>query len=71
MILAPSARDDLTARMWWIAETGFTGAPRDWIRPGLRALPYRECCICFRIDENTVTIQRVIHGRQDVSSQEF
>lgn len=94
MILAPSAREDLTkifvylaetagidiatsfvadltARMWWIADTGFNGAPRDWIRPGLRALPYRERCIYFRIDDETVTIMRVIHGRQDMSAQEF
>lgn len=62
---------DLNAKIEWIAKTGFTGVPRDWIRPGLRALPYRERCIYFRIDDDAVIILRVIHGRQDVSAQEF
>lgn len=62
---------DLNAKIEWIGQTGFTGVPRDWIRPGLRALPYRERCIYFRIDNETVTILRIIHGRQDVETQEF
>ena len=62
---------DLHDKMVWIAETGFTGAPRDWIRPGLRALPYRERCIYFRIDDKAVYILRVLHGRQDISQQAF
>jgi len=57
---------DLTAKIEWIAKTGFTGVPRDWIRPGLRAFPYRERCIYFRIEEDTLTVLRVIHGRQDL-----
>ena len=62
---------DLNAKIGWIAETGFTGVPRDWIRPGLRALPYRERCIYFRITGDAVHILRVLHGRQDVERQEF
>ena len=62
---------DLHAKMAWIAEVGFSGAPRDWIRPGLRALPYRERCIYFRIDGNAVYILRVLHGRQDIAKQDF
>jgi len=62
---------DLSAKIEWIAKTGFNGVPRDWIRPGLRALPYRDRCFYFRVEDETVTILRVIHGRQDVEKQEF
>ncbi|WP_096171962.1 type II toxin-antitoxin system RelE/ParE family toxin [Cohaesibacter sp. ES.047] len=62
---------DLTAKIQWIADTDFPGVPRDWIRPGLKALPYRKRCIYFRTDEDTVTVLRIIHGRQDVEAQEF
>ncbi|MCK7613960.1 type II toxin-antitoxin system RelE/ParE family toxin [Roseibium sediminicola] len=62
---------DFTAKIDWIAKTGFTGVPRDRIRPGLRAYPYRERCIYFRVDESAVTILRVLHGRQDIEVQDF
>lgn len=62
---------DLNTKIEWIAKTGFSGVARDWIRPGLRALPYRQRCIYFRADDETVTILRVVHGRQDVTSREF
>ena len=42
---------DLSDKMMWIAETGFSGMARDWIRPGLKAFPYRDRCFYFRIDE--------------------
>lgn len=62
---------DLHAKINWIARTGFSGVSRDWMREGLRALPYRERCIYFRIEENAVHIVRVLHGRQDVTQQDF
>jgi toxin ParE1/3/4 len=62
---------DLHDKMEWIALSGFTGVPRDWIRPGLRALPYRERCIYFRVTDTEVFILRVLHGRQDITQQEF
>jgi toxin ParE1/3/4 len=62
---------DMSDKMIWIAETGFSGMARDWIRPGLRAFPYRERCFYFRIDEESVYILRVLHGKQDIERQEF
>jgi toxin ParE1/3/4 len=62
---------DMSAKMVWIAETGFSGVARDWIRPGLRAFPYRDRCFYFRIDEEAVHILRVLHGKQDIERQEF
>ena len=37
--------DDLVRQMYQLAELGLSGSPRDWIRPGLRAFPYRQRCI--------------------------
>ena len=58
-------------RLRWIAETGFNGAARDWIRPGIHLDVYKDRCIYFRIDAETVTILRVVHGAQDVAREEI
>jgi toxin ParE1/3/4 len=62
--------------MYKIAELGISGVPRDWLRPGLRAFPYRKRCIYFRayedrIVEDRIVIVRVLHGKQDIDRQEF
>ena len=62
---------DLIRQMYQIAELVFTGALRDWIRPGLRAFPYRQRCIYFRDYEDRIVIIRVLRGRQDIEPQEF
>ncbi|MCH7501650.1 MAG: type II toxin-antitoxin system RelE/ParE family toxin [Nitrospinae bacterium] len=62
---------DLIRQMYKLAELEITGAPRDWIRPGLRAFPYRQRCIYFRDYEDRIVIVRVLHGRQDIEPQEF
>ena len=62
---------DLTAKLMWIADTGFSGSPRDHIRPGLRGFPYRSRCIYFRSYEDRVVIVRILHGAQDVARQRF
>ncbi|WP_417687191.1 type II toxin-antitoxin system RelE/ParE family toxin [Roseibium sp.] len=63
--------NELSSKLEWIAESGFSGVARDWIRPGLRAVIYRERCIYYRINDDAVTILRIVHERQDVSAQEF
>jgi toxin ParE1/3/4 len=57
--------------MFTIAEMGLSEAPRDWIRPGLRAFPYRQRRIYFRLGKDRVVIVRVLHGNQDTDRQEF
>ncbi len=57
--------------MFKIAELGLSGAPRDWIRHGLRAFPYRQRCIYFQVFDERVIIIRVLHGSQDIDRQEF
>lgn len=71
----PAAADafieDLTDRLFNLAENGITGVSRDWISSGLRAFPYRERCFYFRIVNDALMVVRVLHGRQDVNAQEF
>lgn len=62
---------ELTAKIAFIAETGFTGSPRDHVAEGLRAFPYKHRCIYYRLYEDRVVIVRVLHGTQDVASQDF
>lgn len=52
-----------------IAETDFTGVPRDEYREGLRALPYRDRCIYYFRHEDRIEIVRVLHGAQDADAQ--
>ncbi len=63
--------DDLVRQMYKIAELDLSGSPRDWIRPGLRAFPYRQRCIYFRVYDDRVVIVRVLHGSQDIGQQGF
>ncbi len=60
----------INVKMEWIAKSGLTGVPRDFI-PGLRAFPYRDRCIYFLADNSTITILRILHGRQDITSKDF
>lgn len=62
---------DLTAKIEWIAEVEFSGAPRDHIQAGLRAFPYRRRCIYFRNEPDSTIILRVVHGAQDVEQVTF
>ena len=63
--------EDLTQKIAWIAETDFTGSPRDQILPGLRALPYRQRCIYYRSHPDRIVILRVLHGAQDRLAAKF
>jgi toxin ParE1/3/4 len=63
--------DILLAKMHWIAETGFTGQPRDELAFGLRSVVYRERCIFYRVDSEQVRVVRVLHGRRDLGRQSF
>ncbi|WP_083731538.1 type II toxin-antitoxin system RelE/ParE family toxin [Agrobacterium rosae] len=62
---------DLTRKIEWIAASGFPGLPRDELSQGLKALPYRQRCIYFRIEADTVRILRVMHGCRHLSPKDF
>jgi toxin ParE1/3/4 len=56
---------DMTNQIDKLANLGVTGSPRDWIKTGLRAFPYRKRCFYFRIDDERLILLRVLHGSQD------
>jgi len=57
--------------MFSLAELGLSGSPRDWVSDGLRGFPYRERCFYFRVSENKLYVVRILHGKQDIDSQDF
>ncbi|MEW6236539.1 MAG: type II toxin-antitoxin system RelE/ParE family toxin [Candidatus Omnitrophota bacterium] len=61
--------DDLVRQIYKLAHIRMAGAPRDWIRPGLRAFPYRKRCFYFRIEGEKLILLRVLHGAQDIENQ--
>ncbi|MBO6549602.1 MAG: type II toxin-antitoxin system RelE/ParE family toxin [Rhizobiales bacterium] len=63
--------EDLTRKIHWIAEVGFNGLNRDWVREGLRIFPYRDRNIFFIIEGNRTIIMRVLGGSMDVSDALF
>ncbi len=62
---------DIHSKINSIAQNGFTGVTRDHLRQQLRALPYRDRCIYFRVEESHIYIVRILHGRQDISFEHF
>jgi len=62
---------DFNEKIIQLATSGSNGVARDWIRPGLHAFPYRDRCIYFRIDGDTMIVLRVLHGHQDIDQQNF
>lgn len=62
---------EINRKIAWIAESGFLGVPRDELSLGLRALPFKDRCIYFRVMGSRIYIVRILHGRQDISSEDF
>jgi len=60
---------DLVRQIYKLAELHIDGVSRDWIRPNLRAFPYRNRCIYFRVEGDTLYVLRVFHGARDVDRQ--
>ena len=62
---------DLNLKIHSIAETGFPGVAIDEFDVDLRALPYRDRCIYFHVEKTHIYIIRILHGRQDISPDDF
>lgn len=60
--------DRITEQFWLLASHPYLGRSRDHdLRPGLRSLLAGEYLIVHRIlEDNTVLILRVVHGRRDL-----
>jgi len=54
-----------------LARSGNKGVARDWLRPGLRAFPYKQRCIYFTVDGDVLKVIRILHGKQDIDPELF
>ncbi|HTO29992.1 MAG TPA: type II toxin-antitoxin system RelE/ParE family toxin [Pararhizobium sp.] len=62
---------DIHLKINSVAQTGSPGVARNQFSQRLRALPYRDRCIYFRVEESHIYIVRILHGRQDISPIDF
>ncbi len=69
--MARSFVNDLTTKLYKLADTGVIGTPRDNIKTGLRAFPYRGRSFYLHIIDNKMFVIRVLHGKQDISEHDF
>lgn len=70
-IAAGRLLNQINAKIAHMAAIGFPGAARDWLAPGLRALPYKNHCIYFRVTDSHLHVIRILHGRQELSAEDF
>ncbi|WP_075290305.1 type II toxin-antitoxin system RelE/ParE family toxin [Pararhizobium arenae] len=70
-IAAQRLVNSLESKIAALARINFPGVSREQFAPGLRAFPYKSHCIYFHVEENHLHVVRILHGRQDVSSQDF
>jgi toxin ParE1/3/4 len=54
-----------------LAVSGNKGVSREWLSPGLRAFPFKNRCIYFRVVASTMRVVRVLHGRQETQPEMF
>lgn len=71
----PKAADrfvlDLYAKMQQVAGLGLTGVRQQDTGSEVRILPYRDRIIHFRVSSSHIRVLRILHGRQDISSDDF
>ena len=61
----------ITSKIMALAATGNSGVSRGQILPGLRAFPFKQRCIYFRLAGDVLHVVRVLHGRQDIEPEMF
>ncbi|MGF9562430.1 type II toxin-antitoxin system RelE/ParE family toxin [Neorhizobium sp. JUb45] len=70
-VAATAFAREIFAKMRSAASLGLTGVDRSEYGEGLRSLAFRERIIFFHISETELTVVRVLHGHQDISSADF
>ena len=63
--------NDIETKIKEMARSGISGVSRNWVRPGLRAMPFRGRCIYFRVTDSNLYVLRVVHGRQLITPDDF
>lgn len=63
--------DGIERKIASIARIGFTGVPRQELGADLRGFTYKKHCIYFRVMVSHIHVVRILHGRQDVTADDF
>ncbi len=63
--------DGIQAKMRSIAALGLTGAPADPSVSRLRIIVFRSYLVYFRVTPSNLLVLRILHGRQDISPDDF
>ena len=64
--IAARTISDLVSKIYEIAAKGLTGSRRSFAPEHVRAFPYKRHCFYFTIDDETLTLLRVLGQSQDV-----
>ncbi|BCH31830.1 hypothetical protein MesoLjLc_37600 [Mesorhizobium sp. L-8-10] len=62
---------DVTRRLELLATQPFSGSTRDDVLPNLRHLVVGQYVTFYHVDDRTVVILRVMHGRRDIAAEDF
>ena len=62
---------DIYRKIEAFARTGLTGTSRGEFGKGIRSFAYRERVIFFNLSDTELTVLRVLHGRQNISADDF
>ena len=54
-----------------LAQFGLTGTKTDHLRDDIRAFTFKERRFFIRVSDETITVLRVKHGRQNISPDDF
>lgn len=54
-----------------LAQLGVNGTKTDQLRDDIRAFTFKERRFFIRVSDNTITVLRVKHGRQNISPDDF
>jgi toxin ParE1/3/4 len=61
----------LNERIFWIAETGFSGVARDRLAKGLRLLLVGNYGVYYRLNETHIIVLRVLRGGRNITTETF
>nr|WP_256368928.1 type II toxin-antitoxin system RelE/ParE family toxin [Agrobacterium sp. a22-2] len=62
---------DLYRKMNSLAELGLTGTSKEELGVGIRLLVYRDRRFYIRVTDDTLSVLKVAHGHQNITSDDF
>lgn len=63
--------EKLATKFFELAEKGIAGSSRAFLPPEMRAFPFEKHCFYFTVDDDKLTLLRVLHGAQSIDDLHF